>query len=175
MKKKVAVENTNNEITDKAENNGNLENKNLENIKSNPNKINQFIKVVLTLVITFTIVWLIPIFSLYADFYFNHDKNMNFSDKDDYCISAKCPTYPQFTGNYCITKNTSGKASLIIWPSFTHKWEYGILINKGKDAGQYDVDKNMKALNKKDQKILDKYEDEIKILSYKANKEWELK
>lgn len=170
MKEQVAVNNVENKDTDKNQNNENLENK-----KSNSNKIKKIIKVILTLVITFSIIWIIPIYSLYASFYYKHDKNMNFCDKDNYTISAKCPTYPQFTGNYCVTKNNSGNVSLIIWPSFTHSWNYGILIEKGKDSGQYNVNKNMKALDKKEQKILDGYDDEIKVLSDKANKEWKLK
>lgn len=138
------------------------------------------IKVILLLFVAYNIVW----------YFFSYKKNSKYEqnfkeiadsgvkiyvDDEEYQYSVKKPGYLMWDGNLAITDNNL-ENSVIIWlDSFGSDITSGVMImDENNEVMQIEMKDKTTALDKRDQKIVDSYNDEISKLYDKARDIWRL-
>lgn len=92
--------------------------------------------------------------------------------KEGYLFNVKYPDYLSFTGNLAVATNDE-KIALIIWPSYFGKTKYGIQIeDEDKMIHSIMIEKNRKAVNSKDRKMIESNMVDIKSLFQKSEVMW---
>lgn len=143
-------------------------------------KISVVIKVILLLFVAYNIVWYLFSYSKYSkyekDFKEIADSGVKiYVDEEEYQYSVKKPGYLSWVGNLAITDNNL-ENSVIIWlDSFGSDITSGIMIvDKNNEVMQIEMKDKTTALDKRNQKIVDSYNDEISKLYDKARNIWKL-
>ena len=93
--------------------------------------------------------------------------------EDGYLYNVKYPDYLSFTGNLGVSNNNN-EVSLIIWPSIFGEDKYGLKIDTIDDSYEIIIDREMKAEVSEDDKIIEKYKEEIEKLFQKADERWNI-
>lgn len=145
-------------------------------------KVKNFTILGLILVVLFgvwNIVWLIMTNNRYESFLEAVPKSKlgnHIIKIDGYSYNVKRPDYLSFTGNLGINNPEEGK-SLIIWPLINGGYEYGIRIQKGKEAYEFYLNEQLEPIdkdNKQAAKLVQEFKPEIAALFEKANSMWDL-
>lgn len=145
---------------------------------SNGKKIIIILIVICLLFVLYNIIWYFAIQSKYSEYSKNMDEfipNRSYvlDGEDGYLYNVKNPDYLSFTGNLGISNNNN-EVSLIIWPSFFGEAKYGIKIDTIDDSYEIIIDREMKAEVSEDDKIIEKYKEEIERLFQKADERWNI-
>ena len=93
--------------------------------------------------------------------------------EDGYLYNVKYPDYLSFTGNLGVSNNNN-EVSIIIWPSIFGEDKYGLKIDTIDDSYEIIIDREMKAEVSEDDKIIEKYKEEIEKLFQKADERWNI-
>ena len=143
-------------------------------------KISVVIKVILLLFVAYNIVWYLFSYSKYSkyekDFKEIADSGVKiYVDEEEYQYSVKKPGYLMWDGNLAITDNNL-ENSVIIWlDSFGSDITSGVMImDENNEVMQIEMKDKTTALDKRNQKIVDSYNDEISKLYDKARNIWKL-
>ncbi len=97
------------------------------------------------------------------------------ADGNDYLV--KYPDYLTFTGNMSVGMPTTDENyntdSLIIWPTLSGKYEFGVILyeEEGKGYRVY-IDPNGNALSKEYEDVVSRHTENIKKLLMKADNKW---
>lgn len=143
-------------------------------------KISVVIKVILLLFVAYNIVWYLFSYSKYSkyekDFKEIADSGVKiYVDEEEYQYSVKKPGYLSWVGNLAITDNNL-ENSVIIWlDSIGSDITSGVMIvDENNEVMQIEMKDKTTALDKRNQKIVDSYNDEISKLYDKARDIWKL-
>lgn len=142
--------------------------------------ISAVIITILILFMAYNIVWYLFSYSKYGeyekDFKEIADSGVKiYVDDEEYQYSVKKPSYLSWVGNLAITDNKL-QNSLIIWldPSGADTTSGVILEDKNNEVIQIEMKDKKTAVDKRNQKIVDSYSNEILKLYNKAKKIWKL-
>ena len=99
------------------------------------------------------------------------------TDKEGFTLAVKYPDYMSLEGNLSVAmpviEDDMGSAdALIIWINGSNKKEYGFIINEDGNQYQIETDSYGQALNKGDQKVIDRHQENVELLLEKANEQW---
>lgn len=138
------------------------------------------IKVILLLFVAYNIVWYFFSYKKYSKYEQNFKEIADsgvkiYVDDEEYQYSVKKPGYLMWDGNLAITDNNL-ENSVIIWlDSFGSDITSGVMImDENNEVMQIEMKDKTTALDKRDQKIVDSYNDEISKLYDKARDIWRL-
>lgn len=138
------------------------------------------IKVILLLFVAYNIVWYFFSYKKYSKYEQNFkeiaDSGVKIHvDDEEYQYSVKKPGYLMWDGNLAITDNNL-ENSVIIWlDSFGADITSGVMImDENNEVMQIEMKDKTTALDKRNQKIVDSYNDEISKLYDKARDIWKL-
>ncbi len=147
--------------------------------KAFKNKVLVILLAVLFLFGIWNLAWYVITTHRYSSFMENIPKNewgLYFIEKDGVMYSVKKPDYLSWTGNLGVVDRAKNEA-LIIWPSISGRYKYGIRILKDGVGHQFYVNENMEPASEKDAvafQAVAKYRDELGILMSKAQEMWHL-
>lgn len=138
------------------------------------------IKLILLLFVAYNIVWYLFSYSKYRKYEkdfkeFADSGKKIYVDDEEYQYSVKKPDYLSWVGNLAITdKNMEN--SVIIWlDSVGSGMTLGVILMDENNAEmQIEMKDTKTALDKRNQKIVDSYNDEISKLYDKARDVWKL-
>ena len=100
-----------------------------------------------------------------------------YTDAERYDYLVKYPDYLTFTGNLSVgmptTEENYNTDSLIIWPAFSGKYEFGaILYEEDGKAYRVYIDADGNALSKEDEDVVSRHRDHIETLLTMADHQW---
>jgi len=102
-------------------------------------------------------------------------------DKDGYSWFVKFPDYLSFVGNITVmiptvmdSEDVNFDNTLIIWPHFSGKYEYGMFIYEDDSVIQIYIDNQGDAIDSTADEIIERHKGDVVVLLQKANEQWDI-